>query len=108
MPMQQSTRQADINITAIGDNIVIPLMAGRKIRVWKIWLKADGAANLIFKSGVGGTAFNAGAVNLAVGEQWEKPQDEVPLWQTAKGVDFVINSSSIGPVVGRVDFTYHG
>jgi hypothetical protein len=105
MPMQQNTRQADININAIGDNIVVPLVTGRKIRVWKIWLKAVGAVGVIFKNGVAGVAFNARAIPLAVGEQWEKPQDETPLWQTGKGLDFVINTDAVGPITGRVDYT---
>lgn len=105
MPMQQNTRQLDVNINAIGDNIVVPLVAGRKIRIWQLDIKAVGIVGIIFKNGVGGTAFNARPIPLAAGERFEKVQQEIPFWQTSKGADFVINTDAVGPITGRIDYT---
>lgn len=105
MPMRQDLRRLDVNINAIGDNIVIPLVTGRKLVVWKIWLKAVGAVGINFRNGVGGAFFNARAIPLVVNEQWEKQQDEVPDWIVGKGLDFVITTDAVGPITGRVYYT---
>lgn len=103
--MIKVSREADINISASGDNVVIAAVTGRKLVIWKIWLEAIGAADIIFKDGVGGTAFNARALVLDAHGTMVLQQDEMINWRTSKGNAFVINSSTTGPITGRVHYT---
>lgn len=97
-------QQADINISASGDNIVIAAVPGRQIIIYKMWLVSNAAVNVTFKNGAS-TNFNGFAVPLTgQGSSMFFPFDGKSYWETTSGNAFIINNSGAVQITGRIHY----
>jgi hypothetical protein len=92
---------AAISFAASGDNIVVAAVAGKAIRVVKIWLVLAGDSNLTFKDGASTSL--SGIVPMLGNGSFFFPADLViPHFITTTGNAFIINSSVAVQVSGTV------
>lgn len=99
------TSQSDLNAASNGDNTIIVAQTDKRILVWKMWLVANAAVNIKFKSG--SNEFNAFAIPLtAQGSNLTFSYDDEPYWTCNKGENFNVNLSSGVQVTGRIYYTY--
>jgi hypothetical protein len=93
-----SVVQAPINFSASGDNIIIPGVAGKRIKVLQFFFVLAATTNLTYKSG--STALSG---PLDFGSNAAQVQDFIQLPYTCNvGDPFIINSSSAVQVGGTV------
>jgi hypothetical protein len=94
-----SVSQAVINFSASGDNIIVPGVAGQKIKVLQYFFVIAAATNLTFKSGT--TAITG---PLDFGSNAADVQDfiQLPLTCLNPGDAFIINSSAAVQVGGTI------
>jgi hypothetical protein len=97
--------ESDLNAASSGDNQIILARDDRRVKVWKMWLVANGAVNVKFRSGT--NDLNAFAVPLTTqGSNMTFAYDDEPYWTCNKGENFVINLSGTVQITGRIYFTY--
>jgi hypothetical protein len=97
-------KQADISISASGDNTVVAAVSGRPIKVHQIFLVANAAVNVKFKDGAS-SDLNATAINLSSGGAITLQYTGQPWWVTTVGNAFIINLSGAVACTGRVYYT---
>ena len=90
-----------INFNVSGDNILVPAVALYRINIHRIWFIVAAGMNIVFKDGVGGTAFNGAASMLANGTFTLDITGE-PWFTTTIGNDFVLNTDAAGQVGGVI------
>ncbi len=92
---------APITFSSSGDNIVVAAVAGKAVRVRKLWLVLAGDSNLTFKDGASTSL--SGAVPMMAGGSFFFPMDLVePHFITTTGNAFIINSSVAVQISGMV------
>lgn len=92
---------APITFAASGDNTVVAAVAGKAIRVRKMWLVLAGDSLLTFKDGASSSL--SGAVSMLGNGSFFFPTDAVvPHFITSTGNAFIINSSVAVQVSGMV------
>lgn len=92
--------KAKIDIVTSGDNTIIPLSAGKKHKIVKIWFVCAGAVDVTFKEGA--TAIT-GAMSFGQGGGLADDGDLNPI-EIATGQAFVINLSAAVQVSGMVRY----
>lgn len=90
-----------INFNTVGDNTVVTGVVSTTIRIFKIFLMANGVTELTFKDGTnaltGPMLLTNGSIILDL--------DSEPWFVTSSGENFVIGSSSGVQISGRVYYT---
>lgn len=87
-----------------GDKAIIAGVSGKVIRVYKIFLKVNGAMAITIKDKAGGTALT-GAIPLATTDNFALADYDLPLWESALGGDFCINQSTTQSCFGYVAYS---
>ncbi len=90
---------AAIDVGASGDNTLVALVSGKKIRVLQVTLIATAAVNVRFESGSAGTALT-GQMALTANSGFEASFCPVGLFETASGVLLNLELSAAVPVDG--------
>jgi hypothetical protein len=90
---------AAIDVGASGDNTLVALVSGKKIRVLQVTLIATAAVNVRFESGAAGAALT-GQMALTANSGFEASFCPVGLFETASGVLLNLELSSAVPVDG--------
>lgn len=94
--------QIGVNQTTAGDLTIIPAVAGKTIRVYRVFLMFSVAGNLTPKDGTNAFcgplpfAANGGIIMDFDGEPW---------FTCTQGNAFVINVSAAGQLSGRIGYT---
>lgn len=91
-----------IDCALSGDNVLIPAVAGRSIRVFRIAFTLAGG-NVRFLDGAGGTALS-GPMAAAAGVLEDMPLGN-PIYVTTPGNAFVANLSGANQLSGTVWYT---
>jgi len=99
MSNNSQTKNAPINFSASGDNTVVAAVAGKWIKVVRLYLVVGGATNITFKDG-SAISFS-GAMPMAANGAIVLDVADTLLWFNATG-NFVINSSNAVQVSGEV------
>jgi len=94
--------QIGVNQTASGDLTIIPAVAGKVIRVYRVFLMSSVAGMLTPKDGA--TAF-CGPLPFAANGGLIMDFDGEPWFTCTSGNAFVINMSAAGQLSGRVGYT---
>jgi hypothetical protein len=102
MPLLAQCRQADVNIAATGDNIVIPAVNGERLLIMGINLEIKGVTSLRFRDGVGGVFFNQVPYDFQAIGTFTQDYNSSPYWRTSRGGPFVIELQPGVVVTGRV------
>jgi hypothetical protein len=92
-------KYAAIDVGAAGDNTLVALVSGKKIRVLQVTLIATAAVNVRFESGAAGSALT-GQMALTANSGFEASFCPVGLFETASGVLLNLELSSAVPVDG--------
>jgi hypothetical protein len=104
------TQAADVALSTSGDHSVIPARADKIIKVWKLFLIAEGAVNLKMSHGIPGGSvsyFNSRAHHLTQdGSNVTFAYDDEPYYTTAAGEEFGINLSGSVGLSGQIYFSY--
>lgn len=95
--------EANISISAGGDNTVIVGVAGRTIRVFKLFLVVASNVTLTFKDGV--VTAISGALPMTANGSIVLDFDGEHWFVTSLGNDFIINLSGAVGVFGRIYYT---
>lgn len=96
-----------VNFSASGDNIIIPAIIGRKIRIHKLFIVGAGASNIRFWSGPSSEAVSlSGLMPFGSNFGLAFDGDEFVI-ETGLGKGFVINSSNAIQVGGWVSYTLY-
>lgn len=104
-PNETGIQEADINLSASGDNTLIAALANAPIKIYQIFIVANAAVNITFKDGAA-TNFNAFAIPLtAQGSSLTRDYTSIPHWVTTAGNAFIVNLSGAVQITGRVYFT---
>jgi len=99
--------RAAINFSASGDNVVVPAVAGKQIKVYRLKLLCASATALSFKDGVGGTVLEGPmpfSANQGMIEDYTSI-DMPPWYTTSPGNALVINSSNAVQIGGALDYS---
>lgn len=97
-------RELSVDISAAGDNVVIPAEVGRIISVYKVFLVFAAAVDITPKDGVGGTPFS-GDLEMLTSGSIVLDYDGYAWFTTTAGNDFVLSLSAMVNVSGRIYFT---
>lgn len=103
VPTTSALTSASINASASGDNTLVAAVAAQTVRVFKLFLVANGAVNIKFKDGAA-TDLTA-VMNLNIGGSITIDLDGEPWFLTSAGNAFVLNLSAAVQVSGRIYFT---
>jgi hypothetical protein len=97
--------QLDINFSSSGDNIIVPSLAGAKVRVYRMKILVAGATSISIKSGAGLVLDGPLSFAANQGMILDFTGIEMPPWyETATGSALIINSSSGVQVGGNLDY----
>lgn len=88
----------------IGDKTIVAGITGKVIRVYKIFLKVNGAMAITIKDSTGGTALT-GAIPLATTDNFALADYDIPLWESIPGGAFVINQSTTQSCFGYLAYS---
>jgi hypothetical protein len=99
-PTTANLTSASINASLNGDNTLVVGSTSQTVRVFKLFLVANAAVNIKFKSGAS-TDLTA-VMNLNAGGSVTLDFDGEPYFITASGAGFFLNLSSAQQVSGRV------
>lgn len=94
-----------INVSASGDNVIVPAVAGSAVKAYRFLLVATAAVTVQIKDGVGGTALT-GPMSLAANEELVLTIDHLlePWAVTSLGNALVLTLGGAVGVAGKVDF----
>jgi hypothetical protein len=100
-----------VNTSTIGDNVVLPGIANRKIRVLAYLLTSVAQNYIVWKSGstaISGNIYMSAYGNLAIhmGDLW--PAGGLPVLETAIGEDLVISLNAATAIGGHLTYYYIG
>ncbi len=98
-------KRAAVGAATSGDNAIVALVAGKRIRVLGLALIAASAVNLYFTSGAGGTVIGGGStnkINLAANGGFVLPEVPDGWMETAAGVALIMNLSGAVSVAGWI------
>jgi hypothetical protein len=90
-----------INTNSSGDSVIIPGIAGKIIRVIRIWFTIDQDTLISFKDG--STPFD-GPLNFVDCRSLTFNIDTEPWFITSPGNDFIINQTGTAQISGKIDF----
>lgn len=93
-----------VDLSTAGDNIIVAGVAGKTIRVFKLFLVLGGDTLLTFKDGP--TEFD-GPLTMTTGGAivFDEPRPPRHWFKTSDGNDFIINLSTPVQLSGRVYYT---
>jgi len=94
---------AAIAAATSGNNTLVGLVSGKKIRVLALFILAGAAGNIYFESTAGGTVIFGGSTNkiqLAANGGFVLPFNPVGWFETVVGELLNMNASSTGPFSG--------
>lgn len=100
-----------VNTSTIGDNIVLPGIANKKIRVLAYLLTSVAQNYIVWKSGsndISGNIYIGAYGNLAIhmGDLW--PSGGLPVLETAIGESLVISLNAGTAIGGHLTYYYVG
>ena len=99
MSNNSQIRNAPINFSASGDNVIITAVAAKEIEVVALYLVVAGTTNLTFKDG-NGLSFS-GAMPMVANGTIVLDEQNTMLW-FATPANFIINSSGSVQVSGEI------
>jgi hypothetical protein len=102
LPTAPRLSSAPISISAGGNNVLVPGIAGQTIRVFKLFLVFGSATAATFRSGTNPTS---GSLPISAGGSVVLDLDTEPWFFTDPGVDLVLNTTSTSIVGGAVYYT---
>jgi hypothetical protein len=103
MSNNSQVKNVPINFSGSGDNVVVTAVAGKQIKVVRMYFVVGGATSITFKDGVNGVAFSGAMSLLANGSVTFDYNDNL-IWfsTTSSNNAFVINSSNAVQVSGEI------
>ena len=102
LPSAPRLQSLPVNVSAFGNNTLVPGVGGQTIRIFKVFLVFSTATTAIFQDGAS-TPFD-GALAMTAGGSVVLDLDAEPWFLTSAGNDFVLNLGTSGAVGGRVYF----
>jgi len=94
--------EISIDFTATGDNTIVAAVAGKAVRVYRIFFVLSAASDIVFKKGA--TALT-GVIEMKEGGSVTLDFQDQPWFTTELGEAFVINQSGTAQVSGRLYYT---
>lgn len=90
------------SVSTIGDNIIVPAVAGKKLEIYRIILQSTGAQNMAFKDGAATSL--TGVMDFAALSGIVLDPTSLPWFEISAGNDFILNLSANTKVSGKVDY----
>lgn len=91
-----------VDITANGDTDLVALVAAKVIKLYGLFLMANGAVDLVLKDGTTPTNLFPLVPLLGKGASWLLPRDGHPWCVTAASAKLTINCSAAVRIAGRL------
>lgn len=91
---------AKVDFAASGDNVLVAAVANKVVKLYKILIVLEDAADVIFYDGAAGTALT-GAMSISAGGSIVLDFDGEPWFQTSAGNALVVNLSGASQCSGR-------
>ena len=91
-----------VDAAALGDNILVPSVALKGVRVFKLFLVFDGATVVTFRSGDGDGVALSGPISMLAGGSIVLDFDGYPWFTSTAGLAFIIHLQTAVQVSGRV------
>lgn len=95
----QAVNYAAINETGADDNELVAAVAGRKIRVYEVFLGSAGDSTVRFESGAGGAALT-GIIDVAAANPFVAPFSPVGHFETVAGQSLSLENGGAVDVDG--------
>lgn len=87
-----------------GDKVLVTGVAGKIVRVYKLYAQANGAMSVIFKDTTAGNALT-GAIPVTTTAPIAVFDYDMPIFESALGGDFVVNQSTTQSLFGWLAYT---
>ncbi len=91
-----------IDFATAGDNVLVSGIVGQRIYCYRILIVVGGDTNLTFKDGVGTNL--TGAIPMLANGAIALDISNIPWFQTSNGKDFILGSSAMVQVSGKLDY----